>query len=73
MVGGETNKKKRHRPLKEEWVLDIRDQVKNAGLPFMFKHWPGKTHNSKKALLEGQIWAEYPESLLFNMDWDSQK
>ena len=70
VVGGESNKKMKFRPMKEEWVLDIRDQVKRAGLPFMFKHWHGKTHNSKEALLEGKIWAEYPESLLVNMDWN---
>ena len=73
VLGGETNKKKKYRPLKEEWVIDIRDQVKNAGLPFMFKHWPGKTHNSKEALLEGQKWSEYPESLLANVGWDAEK
>lgn len=64
VVGGETNQKGKFRPMQEAWVRDIRDQVKNAGLPFMFKHWPGKTHNSKKALLDGRIWNEYPESLL---------
>jgi protein gp37 len=69
VVGGETNKRMRFRPLQQEWVTGIRDQVKNAGLPFMFKHWPGKSHNSKVALLEGKIWAEYPESLEKNMDW----
>lgn len=69
VVGGETNNKMRFRPLKKEWVIDIRDQVKNAGLPFMFKHWPGRKHNSKEALLEGQIWAEYPKSLLVNVNW----
>jgi len=73
VVGGETNKKMKFRPIKEEWVIDIRDQVKKAGLPFMFKHWPGKTHNAKEALLEGIVWAEYPESISVNMDWDVQK
>ena len=65
----ETNKKMKFRPMKEEWVIDIRDQVKSAGLPFMFKHWPGKTHNTERAFLEGKIWAEYPQSLLINMNW----
>jgi protein gp37 len=69
VVGGETNKKMKYRPLKEEWVIGIKDQVKAAGLPFMFKHWPGKTAKSKPALLEGKIWDEYPESLLVNMNW----
>jgi len=64
VVGGETNQKMRFRPMKEKWALDIRDQVKGAGLPFMFKHWPGKTANSKPAMLEGKIWDEYPESIL---------
>lgn len=71
VVGGETNQKMKYRTLKEEWVITIRDQVKNAGLQFMFKHWSGKTHNSKEALLRGKIWAEYPESLLVNVNWDS--
>ncbi|MGD9324072.1 MAG: DUF5131 family protein, partial [Desulfobacterales bacterium] len=31
VVGGETNKKMKYRPIKEEWVIDIRDQVKSAG------------------------------------------
>jgi len=69
VVGGETNSKGKFRSLKEQWVIDIRDQVKSAGLPFMFKHWPGKTHNAKEALLEGKIWNEYPESIQVNMDW----
>ena len=64
VVGGETNSKGKFRPMDEKWVIDIRDQVKAAGLPFMFKHWPGKSHNSKPALLQGKIWAEYPPSLL---------
>jgi protein gp37 len=55
VVGGETNKKGKYRRIKEEWVRGIKDQVKKAGLPFMFKHWPGLRHNSKKALLEGRI------------------
>lgn len=63
-VGGETNLQGKYRRVKNKWVIDIKDQVKNAGLPFMFKHWSGKTHNSKEALLRGKIWAEYPKSLL---------
>lgn len=69
VVGGETNRRMKFRPMKEEWVIDIRDQVKEAGIPFMFKHWPGKTQNAKEALLEGRIWAEYPVSVIKNMGW----
>jgi protein gp37 len=73
VVGGETNNKRKFRPIKEEWVIGIRNQVTEAGLPFMFKHWPGKTHNVREALLEGKVWAEYPESVVNNMDWNAKK
>ena len=69
VVGGETNSKGRFRPLRQRWVTDIRDQVKTAGLPFMFKHWSGYKHNSKPALLQGKIWDEYPPTLLENVNW----
>lgn len=68
VVGGETNKAGKFRPMEEEWVIGIRDQVKAAGLPFMFKHWPGRNHNASEALLEGKIWEEFPESVIRNMD-----
>lgn len=55
VVGGETNSKRRYRPLKENGGTDISNQVEIAGFPFMFKHWPGKSHNSKPALLQGKI------------------
>jgi protein gp37 len=70
VVGGETNSKGRFRPLEEKWVIDIRDQVKSTGIPFMFKHWPGKSHNSQPALLEGKIRDEYPQTLLENVNWE---
>jgi len=69
VVGGETNKRMKFRPMEEKWVIDIRDQVKNADLPFIFKHWRGKTHNAKEALLEGEIWAEFPDSVHENIDY----
>ena len=66
VVGGETNSRMRFRPMEEKWVIDIRDQVEAKGIPFMFKHWPGKSHNSSDALLEGKRWEEYPKSILTN-------
>ena len=35
------------RPMDPAWVLDIRDQCKNAGTPFFFKQWGGV--NKKKS------------------------
>jgi len=56
--------------MKEEWVLDIRDQVKSAGIPFMFKHWPGRHQHCTEALLEGRRREEFPESVIKNMGWN---
>ena len=69
VVGGETNKKMKYRPIKEEWVIDIRDQVKSAGASIHVQTLAKQNHKSKPALLEGEIWAEYPESLLVNVNW----
>ena len=69
VVGGETNKSMKFREMKEEWVINIQDQVKFIVFHFMFKHWPGKTRNTSEALLEGEVWEEYPESIFNNMDW----
>ena len=43
-----------------EWVLSIRDQCRQAQVPFFFKQWGG--WNKKKAgrILEGRIDDEMP-------------
>lgn len=58
IVGGESGPKAR--PMKSEWVTDIRDQCHGAGVPFFFKQWGG--FNKKKAgrVLEGRQWDEVP-------------
>lgn len=37
IVGGESGSKAR--PMKEEWVLDIKKQADQSGIPFFFKQW----------------------------------
>ena len=56
IVGGESGAGAR--PMAEEWVLSIRDQCRQARLPFFFKQWGG--WNKKKAgrLLEGRTYDE---------------
>ncbi len=58
IVGGESGPGAR--PIKKEWVIDIRDQCLDAGVPFFFKQWGG----TRKALagreLEGQVWSQTP-------------
>ena len=60
IVGGESGPGAR--PIRESWVIDIRDQCIAAGIPFFFKQW-GVT-NKKKAgrNLQGRHWEEIPEA-----------
>ncbi len=60
IVGGESGP--RHRPVREEWVLETRDQCLAAGVPFFFKQWGGTTSKSGGRLLEGRTYDGYPEA-----------
>ena len=51
IVGGESGP--RARPLRPEWVLDIRDRCTSAGVPFFFKQWGGPTPKAGGRELEG--------------------
>ncbi len=59
VVGGESGP--RTRPMKEEWVKNIRNHCVSARVPFFFKQWGG--FNKKKAgrLLEGRHWDQMPK------------
>jgi protein gp37 len=58
IVGGESGPK--HRPIKPEWVRDIREQCIAAGVPFFFKQWGGHTPKAGGRLLDGRTWEQYP-------------
>lgn len=58
IVGGESGPKAR--PMKAEWVLDIKDKCKEDGVPFFFKQWGGKNKRKAGRLLEGRTWDELP-------------
>ena len=49
IVGGESGRTPR--PMKEEWVTEIKDQCEASGTAFFFKQWGGT--NKKKA---GKFW-----------------
>lgn len=59
IVGGESGPKAR--PMKKEWVIDIKDQCDKADVKFFFKQWGG--FNKKKAgrQLEGKTYNEMPD------------
>jgi len=61
IVGGESGP--RARPMKKEWVLDIRDQCQRAGVPFFFKQWGGINKKKNGRVLDGETWDELPVEL----------
>jgi protein gp37 len=58
IVGGESGPGAR--PMREEWVLDIREQCRKAGVAFYFKQWGGVFKKRNGRLLEGRTWDEMP-------------
>ena len=62
IVGGESGPGAR--PMKPEWVMDIRNQCKRAGVPFFFKQWGGVRKKKAGRELEGRTWDEMPTLVL---------
>lgn len=58
IVGGESGPQAR--PMKERWVLDIRDLCRENGVAFFFKQWGGMTPKSGGRLLEGIEHNDHP-------------
>lgn len=58
IVGGESGP--HARVMKREWVLNVRDQCIDAGIPFFFKQWGGVRKANTGRLLEGKAYDEYP-------------
>jgi protein gp37 len=58
IVGGESGP--RHRPIKPEWVREIRKQCLIAEVPFFFKQWGGRTAKSGGRILDGRTWDQMP-------------
>lgn len=59
IVGGESGPGAR--PMREEWVITIRDECKQAKVPFFFKQWGGINKKKTGRLLEGKTWDEVPK------------
>lgn len=58
IVGGESGP--RARPIKEEWVIEIKEQCVKQNVPFFFKQWGGVNKKKSGRLLEGKTWDEMP-------------
>jgi len=58
IVGGESGRKPR--PIKKEWVLNIKDQCNEQNTHFFFKQWGGTNKKKNGRILDGQIYNEMP-------------
>lgn len=58
------------RPMSAEWVTDLRDQCKDANVPFFFKQWGGVNKKTAGRELEGRIHNDMPGHLLAKHDSD---
>ena len=61
IVGGESGRGAR--PMKCEWVLSIRDQCTDAGVPFFFKQWGGLHKKRAGRMLDGSTYDDFPNRL----------
>ena len=58
IVGGESGPGAR--PMKEEWVTQIRDRCLRYEVPFFFKQWGGINKKRTGRTLDERTWDEYP-------------
>lgn len=58
IAGGESGSGAR--PMDEAWVISIRDQCLNAGVPFFFKQWGGVRKHITGRMLDGRTYDEFP-------------
>ncbi len=59
IVGGESGPGAR--PILREWVVQIRDQCRKAGVPFFFKQWGGLRKAAAGRLLDGKTYDGFPD------------
>lgn len=58
IVGGESGPKSR--PMKEDWVIDIMEQCKEADVRFFFKQWGGTNKKKSGRELNGKTYDDMP-------------
>ncbi|MGQ0773731.1 MAG: DUF5131 family protein [Pseudonocardiales bacterium] len=62
IVGGESGVEAR--TVQEVWIRQLRDTCTNAGVPFFFKQWGGRTAKSGGRMLDGMTWDQYPQPVV---------
>lgn len=58
IAGGESGPK--HRPVRVEWLRDLRDRCQEEGVAYFFKQWGGQRPKSGGRELDGRTWDEWP-------------
>jgi protein gp37 len=58
IVGGESGPGAR--PMKEEWVLEIKSKCEASNVPFFFKQWGGVNKKRAGRTLQGKTWDSLP-------------
>ncbi len=58
IVGGESGPAAR--PMRADWVREIRDRCRRSDVPFFFKQWGGPVKSRNGRLLDGRTWDEMP-------------
>jgi protein gp37 len=71
IVGGESGPGAR--PMEKQWVISIRDQCENAGVPFFFKQWGGTRKGKTGRTLDGRTYDEMPSVHPHAMPDDSRR
>lgn len=61
IAGGESGP--RYRPMELAWARGIRDACQDAGVPFFFKQWGGRTPKALGRELDGRLWDEMPSAV----------
>jgi len=59
IVGGESGRTPR--PIKEEWIIEIKEQCEKAGTAFYFKQWGSTNKKEAGRLLQGKRYDQMPE------------
>jgi len=60
IVGGESGPGAR--PMKKEWVLDVKNLCECNRVPFFFKQWGGVNKKKAGRMLQGKTWDQYPKT-----------
>lgn len=62
IAGGESGA--RHRPVRGDWLRELRDRCQAEGVAFFFKQWGGRSSKSGGRVLDGREWSEWPDHRL---------